>query len=96
MVARPRARGRLDVDEPGPRANLAEFLSPDEAFMGDAQALLEAYGRTFCGACGAGPHEAARRCPACLALLAKVLSELHGDEPGKIAKIARLAHEGKL
>lgn len=82
--------GHLDLDEPRPHARQAP---EDQAPMYE---LAVVYARTFCGRCSAGPLTAGSRCPDCLELLAKVLGELHGDEPGKIAEIARLAREGKI
>ena len=87
--------GSLDPDEPAPRANLADFL--DVASPEDRAWLLERaaiYARTFCGRCGAGPNNPARRCRACLELLARVMREQHGDEAGKLEKISELARKG--
>jgi hypothetical protein len=93
--------GRLDTAEPRPRANLADFVegARDGAWPFPALEVARIsrdYARTFCGECGASSGDPSKRCPACVALLVKVLRELHGDEPGKMAEIARLAREGRL
>jgi hypothetical protein len=91
------AAAHLDRAEAPPRANLADFaetLEPEE--RQELEMLTRAYSRTFCGKCQGSPTNPSQRCSDCIALLVAVLKELHGDEPQKIAQIARAAREGRL
>ena len=90
-------RAELDRDEAPPRANLRDFADTLEpAERAELEHLTRAYTRTFCGKCAATMTNPAERCADCVAMLVEVLKELHGDEPAKVAAIARAAREGRL
>jgi len=88
-----RALGPAEGYNHAPLVDYLEQTSPED--VARVAELAAAYGRTFCGKCGAGPFESARRCSVCVQMLTDEMRKLNGEGRASIRELVAAAYQEK-